>query len=186
MPEEAADKGKRGEQKAQVGPSPSRAGNEADDAARQAGTGAARRLALVCAAFSQVVGVGVYHHSATEYVVVSNEGDHAVSDVHVGLAISIGLDVTQVTDVSLAVSWSTMIFVHGIEVAFGGIAAVGKISVGVHVKTVVSWLETGYLASDPDRVLNALLIEEQLHQDRARRVAHSTALHGPRDRQHTQ
>lgn len=186
MPEEADDKGKRGEQKAQVGPSPSRAGNEADDAARQAGTSAARRLAFVRAAFSQVIGVGVHHHSATEYVVVSNEGDHAVRDVHAGLAISLGLDVAQVTYVPLAVFRSTMVFVHGIEVAFGGIAAVGEISVGVHVKTMGSWLEAGYLARDHDRMFNALLYEEQLHEDRAWRVAHSTALHGPCDRQHTQ
>lgn len=187
MPGEYADeKGKRCEKKAQVGTIPRRAGNKADDAARQAGTSAARRFAIVCPTFAQVVGVGVHHHGATDDIVVANEGDHAVRYVHAGLAISFGLDVAQVTNVPFAVLRTTVVFVHGIEVAFRRIAAIGKIPVSVHVKTMGSWLEAGYFAGDHDRVLDALLHEEQLHEDRARRIAHSTTLHGPCYVQHAQ
>lgn len=182
--EEADDEGKRGEQEPQVRSRPCRSGNEADDAARQPGTSAASVLAVFGSAFAQVVGIGMNHHGATDDVMVAHEGYHAVRDVYAGLALGICLDVAQVADVPFAVLGGTMVLVHGIEVASGGIATVGEVSKGVNVKAVGPWLESRYVARDDNRVLDALLDEEKLHEYGPWSVAHSTTFYRPRNGQY--
>ena len=78
---------------------------------------------------SEVVRVGVNHHSATNDGVLPGERDHGVSDVELGAA-SLSSHVAEVPHVSLALAVlrGAVLRLEGIEVRPGTGAAVGVVS----------------------------------------------------------
>ena len=102
---------------------------DADDPAGRPGSSIASGFAQLVPSLSEVVRVGVNHHSATNDGVLPGERDHGVSDVELGAA-SLSSHVPEITHVSLSLSvlWSSMFTLERIEVRPGTGAAVGVVS----------------------------------------------------------
>ena len=102
---------------------------DADDPAGRPGSSITSGFAQLVPSLSEVVRVGVNHHSATNDGVLPGERDHGVSDVELGAA-SLSSHVAEVPHVSLALTVlrGAMLRLEGIEVRPGTGAAVGVVS----------------------------------------------------------
>ena len=94
----------------------------ADDAAGDAAASVASGLRELVAASAEIVRVSVQHARSTEHRVGAEEGDQLVLALILGDAIGAGLDVAEVTDVTLLVLRATMRSVVRVVVGTGRFA----------------------------------------------------------------
>lgn len=85
---------------------------ESDDAARKPGTGVSGVKTVRESTAAHVVGVGVYDHGASEDVVGSDQRDERVLERELRHTRVVGLDVAQVTGVSVVVLGATVLFLR--------------------------------------------------------------------------
>lgn len=76
---------------------------DANDTASRAGASVASLLALLVAAFAKVVSAGVDDDGAAEDALGADQLDVLVGDGALGVALAVGLEVAEVTNVALAV-----------------------------------------------------------------------------------
>lgn len=76
--------------------------------------------------------------SAAQNGLGTNQLDKAVLLGAVGVTLSIGLEVTKVTDMTVRVSRSTVVLAEGVEVRASGGAAVGVVTELVNVESTLS------------------------------------------------
>lgn len=77
----------------------------ANDTAGRARTSIASLLALLVATLAKVIGAAVNNNGATKNTLRANQLDQLVRDAAVGIALTIRLDVSEVTNVAIAVRW---------------------------------------------------------------------------------
>jgi hypothetical protein len=111
----------------------------------RSGTSVTSLERLLGVALAKVVGTGVDNNGSTNDAVGSNKLDQRVSDRALGIALTISLHVSKVTDMTGLVRRSTMGLVVRVEVRASGGAAVGVVTEGVDVE---SSLGVGIVASD--------------------------------------
>lgn len=75
----------------------------ADDTASRTATSVASLLALLVATLAEVVSASVDDDGAAKHALRADQLDHLVADGALGVALAVGLEVAQVTDVALAV-----------------------------------------------------------------------------------
>jgi len=97
------------------------------------------------ATLAEVVSAGVDNNGAAENTLGADQLDELVTDRALGVALAVGLEVAQVTNVALLVLGGTVGLAVRVEVRAGGSAAVGVVTEGVNVHTTLS---VGIVASD--------------------------------------
>lgn len=114
-----------------------------DHADRDAVAGIARRLAL------QVVFLGVNDHTAAEDGAGAFKGKDFGSDVDLGGAAGVGLDIAEVAAVMMFAIGCAVGFAGGIKVAAGGFAVLGRgVAEFVNVEAVLACGEARHFAFD--------------------------------------
>lgn len=94
---------------------------------------------------SEIISAGVGDDSAANNAIRTNQLDVLVLNRTLGISLSISLDVTQVTNVSVLVLGSTMLLSVRVEVRTGRSASVGVVTESVDVKAA---LGIGVMASN--------------------------------------
>lgn len=112
------------------------------------------------ATLSKIVLTTVDHDSSADNGVLTDKLEEVVLENTLGSSGSVSLDVTEVTNVSLGVSGSTVVLLEGVEVGAGGSAAVGVVTKLVNVESTLSvGLVTSDVVSDSDGSGLGLLLE---------------------------
>lgn len=88
---------------------------DANDTAGRAGAGVASLEGLLVAALAEVVGAGVDNDGAADDALGANQLDEGVLDGALGVALAVGLDVAQVTDVAGLVGRGTVGLAVGVD-----------------------------------------------------------------------
>ena len=136
---------------------------DTNDTASRARTRVTGLLGLGVVALAEVVGAAVDDDGAADDAVLADELDQLVGDGALCVALAVGLEVTQVTDVALLILGSTVVLAVGVDlrvlafvwsfvvglreltVRAGGSAAVGVVAKGVDVHATLS---VGIVAGD--------------------------------------
>ena len=118
---------------------------DTNDTASRARAGVTGLLALLVATLAKVVSASVDNDGAAEDALGADQLDELVGDGALGVALAIGLEVAQVTNVALVVLGGTVGLAVRVEVRAGGSAAVGVVTKGVDVHTTLS---VGIVAGD--------------------------------------
>lgn len=80
-----------------------------NDATSWTSSSIARLLALSVTTLSEIIGAGVDNNSAAENALGTNQLDQLVLHRALSIALSIGLEVSEITDVALRVLWCTVL-----------------------------------------------------------------------------
>ena len=72
-------------------------------------TSVASLLAFLVAALSKIIGASVDNDGATEDAVVANQLDELVGNGSLSVALAVGLEVAEVTNVALVVGWRAVL-----------------------------------------------------------------------------
>lgn len=88
---------------------------DTNDTASRAGTGVASLQTLLVATLAQVVGAGVDDNGAADDALGADQLDKAVLDRALGVALGIGLDVAEVTDVAVRIAGGTVGLAMGVD-----------------------------------------------------------------------
>jgi hypothetical protein len=118
---------------------------DTNDTAGGSGTGVASLEGLLVAALAEVVGAGVHNDGAANNALGADELHQGVGDGALGVALAVGLEVAEVTNVADIVSAVAVVLAVGVEVGAGGGAAVGVVTKGVDVEAA---LGVGVVARD--------------------------------------
>lgn len=81
----------------------------ANDTASWTATSVSSLLALSVATLSKIIGAGVHNNSAAEDALWADQLDQLVLDRALCVALAIGFEVSEVTDVALRILWSTVL-----------------------------------------------------------------------------
>jgi hypothetical protein len=87
----------------------------ANNTAGRAATSVASLLALRVVRLAEVVGAGVHDNGAAEHAVRADQLDKLVGGGALGIALAVGLDVAQVTDVAVGVLGGTVLLAVGVD-----------------------------------------------------------------------
>lgn len=107
---------------------------DTDDTAGKTGTCIASLQGLLVAALAEIVSTGVDDHTSTNDGVRAEEGDDLVGNVNHSDTAAVRLDVTEVTNVPLGGSGTTVVLVEGVVMGTGRSTAVGVVSKLVDVE----------------------------------------------------
>lgn len=118
---------------------------DADNTASRTGSSVASLEGLLVVTLAEIVGAGVDNNGAANDAVGANQLDKRVGDGTLGVTLSIGLDVTQVTNVTGLIRRRAVSLVEGVEVRTGRGAAVGVVTKGVDVEATLC---VGVVAGD--------------------------------------
>jgi len=118
---------------------------DADDTAGRAGTSVSGLLGLGVVALAEVVGAAVDDDGAADDALGADELDELVRHAALGVTLTIGLNVTQVTDVAVLVFGGAVLLAVGVEVRASRCASVGVIAEGMDVHSTLS---VGVVAGD--------------------------------------
>ena len=92
-------------------------------------------LRLLVSALAEVISSSVDDNGTANDALGADQLDQLVCDTSLRIALTISLEVAQVTDVALLVLGGTVCLVVGVEVGTGGCAAVCVVAKGVDVHT---------------------------------------------------
>ena len=106
-----------------------------NDTASGSGTSVTGLLGFSVPALTQVIGASVDNHGATNNGVLTEQLDKGVLLGTLGNPVSIGGDVTQVTDVTVVVFGGTVFLTKRVEVGASRSATIGVVTEGVDVET---------------------------------------------------
>lgn len=90
-------------------------GSNADDATSRPATGISRHLALLVTAPTEIVGAGMHDDGPAEDALGPNQLDELVGDRTLGVALTVGLVVAEITDVADVVGGGAMLFGVGVD-----------------------------------------------------------------------
>lgn len=90
-------------------------GGNANDTAGRTAASVASLLGLLVATLAEIVSAGVDDDGAANDALSTNELDQLVSDCASGVSLAVGLEVAQVTDVTVAVRGSTVFLAVGVD-----------------------------------------------------------------------
>lgn len=122
---------------------------EANDTAGRSGTSVTGLQGLVVAALTQVIGTRVHNNRSANDRVGTKQLNQEVLLLAAGNTLTVSGDVTQVTNVSDVILWSTVGLREWVEVRTSRSAAVGVVTKGVDVETSKSvWAVTRDLPGD--------------------------------------
>jgi len=122
---------------------------DSDDTASRSSTRVSSLLAVLVAALSEIVGAAVNDNGATEDTLGSNQLDQLVGLGALGVALSVGFEVAQVTDVALLILRCTVGLGVRVEMRAGTRAAVGVVTKLVNVEgTLGIGVVTGNVPAD--------------------------------------
>lgn len=108
---------------------------DSDDTASRSGTSVTSLKGLLVIALAEVVGAGVDNDGSADDAMGANQLDKGVGDRALGISLAIGLQVSEVSNVTSLVRGSTMGLVVRVEVRASGSASVGVITEGVDVES---------------------------------------------------
>lgn len=120
-------------------------GRDTNDTASGSRTSVTGLEGLLVVTLAEIVSAGVDNDGAANDAVGANQLDKVVGDGALGIALSISLDVAEVTNVTGLIRGSTVGLVEGVEVRAGRGAAVGVVAKGVDVEAT---LGVGVIAGD--------------------------------------
>jgi hypothetical protein len=129
--------------------------------ASRTGSSVAGLEGLLALALAEIVGAGVDDDGAADDALRADELDELVGHRALGVALSIGLDVAEVTDVAGLVRGSSVSLAEGVEVRTGRGAAVGVVAEGVDVEATLGvGVVAGNVPADGGRGVLGLLLED--------------------------
>ena len=102
-------------------------------------------LRLLVSALAEVISSSVDDNGTANDALGADQLDQLVCDTSLRIALTISLEVAQVTDVALLVLGGTVLLVVGVEMGAGRCAAVCVVTEGVDVHTTLS---VGVVAGD--------------------------------------
>lgn len=132
---------------------------ESDDPAGESSPRVSGDLALLTAAFAQIVLVGVDDHGAAQDARLAVESDSCVFDPDFGVAGAIRLEVPEIAGVAVvwAVFGGAVFRSVGIKVRSGRRASIGVVAELVDVEAVESLLQPIDFSRDLDRAIGSFL-----------------------------
>ena len=134
---------------------------DTNDTASRTGTSVASLEGLLVAALAEIVSAGVDNDGTTNDGLRADELDELVGHGALGVALSISLEVAEVTNVASLVGRSTVGLAVGVEVRAGRSAAVGVVTEGVDVESSLGvGVVTGDVPGDGSGSRLRLLLED--------------------------
>jgi len=102
--------------------------SNADDAASRSRASIAGLLALLVATLAEVIGSCMDHDCSAENAVLADQLDVAVADAALGIALVVGLEVTEVANMALIIAWGAVSLAVGVVMRTSAGAAVGVVT----------------------------------------------------------
>ena len=134
---------------------------DSDDTASRSGTSVTSLEGLLVITLAEIVGAGVDNDGSTDDAVRANQLDKRVGDRALSISLAIGLQVSEVSNVTGLVRGSTVGLVVRVEVRTSGSASVGVITEGVDVESSFGvGIVTGDVPGDGGRGRFGLLLED--------------------------
>jgi len=110
--------------------------NKLDLTAGKSGTSVTSGLGQIVTTLAQIINISVDHEGAADNREITRQLNQLISDRALSDSISVGLDIAQITDMSLLIALSTMGLTVGVVVGTSAHATIGKVSKLMDVKTV--------------------------------------------------
>jgi len=118
---------------------------DSNNTASWASASVAGLLALLVTTLAEIVSAAVNNDSATKNALWADQLDVLVSDGALAIALAVGLEVAEVTDVTLRVGGCAVSLAVWVEVRASAGASVGVVTKGVNVHATLS---VGIIAAD--------------------------------------
>lgn len=129
---------------------------QSNDSAAKTSAGVAGSLAQFVSADAEIVDISVNDDGAADDVVDSAQRDLFVGNVDLGDAASVGLNVSQVANVTNGRVWSSVFQLGWVEVRPSRGASVGVVAELMDVEAVRSWRQSAHFSSDGNWTVSLL------------------------------